>query len=101
MREQTPSDAIFVLGEDPHRHPLEYLRAGDVEGYIYSRDLPFYQFYFKRLGARDLASRVLPLPRTAKALLRTLRKNPARRVYVLAPHHTQIPDDAMRALRKA
>ena len=84
------TDGIYVLGSDPNRAPLDYLRKNDVDGYFYCRNVPFYAFYFARLGQAQFSTRLVQLPLAADAQRATLDANHASRLFVLAPHHTKI-----------
>jgi hypothetical protein len=92
------TDAIYVVGADPNRAPLDYLRNHDVDGYFYCRTLPFYAYYFARLGRPQLAARLVQLPLAGDAQLAALDASNASRLFVLAPHHTKIESAALSGL---
>jgi mannosyltransferase len=92
------ADAIYVVGADPNRAPLDYLRNHDVDGYFYCRTIPFYAYYFERLGRAQFAARLVQLPLAAEAQRATLEASTASRLFVLAPHHTKIEPAALSEL---
>lgn len=101
IQERSAPDPVFVLGADPSIAPDVYLRNGQVDDYFYCRDLPFYAFYFKRLGAPALAAELRPLPRASNELVPILAATGAKRSYVLAPHHLRLKEDAVASLKAA
>jgi len=92
------TDAIYVVGTDPNRAAIDYLRDDDVNGYFYCRTIPFYAYYFKRLGRAEFAARLVQLPLAADAQRATLDASTASTLFVLAPHHTRIEPAALSEL---
>jgi mannosyltransferase len=92
------TDAIYVVGTDPNRAAIDYLRDHDVDGYFYCRTLPFYAYYFKRLGRPQFAERLTQLPLAADVQRATLDASTASTLFVLAPHHTKIEPAALSEL---
>jgi hypothetical protein len=101
IQRHSAGDNIFVIGADPDVAPDVYLRNGQVDDYFYCRTVPFYAFYFSRLGAPELATELRSLPMESHALGDVLLSSDARTSFVLAPHHTHIKDDARKRLKRA
>jgi hypothetical protein len=101
IEEHSVGDNIFVIGANPDIAPDVYLRNGQVDDYFYCRTVPFYAFYFRRLGAPELAAELRSLPMRSDALSAVLLKTGEQTSFVLAPHHTRIQDDARKRLRRA
>jgi hypothetical protein len=98
-----PGDAIYVLGSDPDRPMLDYLRAGDIDGGLYRQNVRFYEYYFRRRGADEIASRlkvVEPTARAAGGLAQELAGT-GKTAYVLAGHHIQFEEEALWTLEQA
>jgi hypothetical protein len=98
-----PGDAIYVLGSDPDRPMLDYLKAGDIDGGLYRQNVKFYAYYFRRRGADEIASSlkvVEPTTRAAGELAQELRGS-GRTAYVLAGHHIQFDEEALWILEQA
>ena len=98
-----PDDAIYVLGANPDRTMLELLRAGDIDGVVYLKNVEFYEYYFRRRGADEIAARlevVEPTVQSASEL--ALRyQHSGRTVWVLAGHHIQFDAESLWALEQA
>ncbi len=101
IEQHLPGDKVFVLGADPSVAPDVYLRNGQVDDYFYCRTVPFYAFYFDRLGAPQLAAELRFLPMQSDGLTSVLLNSGARTLFVLAPHHTRIQNDALKRLKRA
>jgi len=98
-----PGDAIYVLGANPDRSMLDYLKAGDIDGVVYSKNVDFYEYYFRRRGAAAVASHlrvVEPTVASAAELAREYRGS-GMRVFVLAGHHIEFDDEALWTLEQA
>ena len=98
-----PDDAVYVLGADPGRTMLDFLRAGDVDGVVYLKNVKFYEYYFRRRGADEVAARlevVEPSVQSARALAGEYRRT-GKTVYVLAGHHIQFDDEALWVVEQA
>lgn len=98
-----PGDAIYVLGASPDRTMVDYLRAGDVDGVVYLKNVKFYEYYFRRRGADDIASRlevVEPTVAAARDLARA-HQGSGTTVFILAGHHIQFDDEALWTLEQA
>jgi hypothetical protein len=101
IEQHSAGDRVFVIGADPAIAPDVYLRNGQVEDYFYCRTVPFYAFYFNRLGAPQLAAELRVLPMESDGLTSVLLGLRAHTSFVLAPHHTRIKDDALKRLKRA
>jgi hypothetical protein len=98
-----PDDPIYVLGADPGRSTLDYLRARDVDRVVYAKNAAFYEYYFRRRGAGDIADRlgiVEPSAESAGELVRTFTGT-GKTVWVLAGHHIQFDEGAVWTLEQA
>ena len=98
-----PEDDVYVLGSSPDKTPLEYLRGGDVDGAVYSKNLDYYAYYFRRRGAEDFAARLQVVSPTVVAAgeLANRYRHSGKAVYILAGHHIQFADDALWTLEEA
>jgi hypothetical protein len=96
-------DAIYVLGADPNRPMLDYLAAGDIDGVVYRRNLAFYQYYFRRRGADDVAARLRVIEPTTLEVVAVAREHQGsgRTVYVVAGHHIQLDEESVWTLDEA
>jgi hypothetical protein len=101
IQQHSDGDNVFVMGADPTIAPDVYLRNGQVDDYFNCRTVPFYAFYFRRLGAPELAAELRSLPLQSDLLSAVLVDASARTSFVLAPHHMRIGDDALERLKGA
>ncbi|MEQ1855279.1 MAG: glycosyltransferase family 39 protein [Longimicrobiales bacterium] len=98
-----PGDDVYALGAGPDQTMLAHLRAGNVDGAVYSKNADYYRYYFRRRGANDIAARlkvVEPTVASAGELVRRYQHTGST-VYVLAGHHIQFDADAAWALEQA
>lgn len=98
-----PGDAIYVLGSNPEMTTLDFLRAGDVDGVVYLKNVKFYEYYFRRRGAEEIAARLEVVEPTVQAAgeLAQEYQHTGKTVYVLAGHHIQFDDEALWVLGQA
>jgi hypothetical protein len=101
IRERSAHEPVFVLGADPTVAPEVYLRNGQVDDYFSCRHLPFYAFYFTRLGSPALAAELRSLPISSQDLTSILMATSTARAFVLAPHHTHLEDASLNRLKAA
>lgn len=84
-----PGDRVFVLGARADKTSFDYLKEGNVDGVFYVKNISFYEYYFERRGAADVAAQlevVEPTVRAAEGLVRRFRGS-GTTVFVLAGHH--------------
>jgi len=96
-------DPVYVLGASPDRSMLDYLRAGDVDGVVYRKNVEFYDYYFRRRGAEEVATRLKVIAPTAPAAADLARayRGSGRTVFLLAGHHIQFDAEALWNLEQA
>lgn len=99
----TPADTVLVLGAAPDETSFDYLRAGDVNGVFYVKNVKFYEYYFERRGAPGIAARLGVVEPTAAAADGLIQRfgRASSRIYVLAGHHIGFAPDAYTRLSLA
>ena len=98
-----PGDPVYVLGANTDRTMLDYLVEGDVDRVVYLKNLPFYEYYFRRRGADEVANRlrvVEPYLASARALIHEYRQT-GKTVFILGGHHIQFDEESWWALQQA
>ena len=100
LKARKPDDRIYVLGAKMDRTEFDYLKAGDVDGVFYVRNLKFYRYYFRRRGAYDLAAGLEAVQPTVESVdeLAARFHGTGATVYVLAGHHIEYKGEALAAL---
>ena len=103
LASRKPHDAVYVLGAKPDRSGFDYLREGNIDGYFYVRNIKFYEYYFKRRGAGEVAAGLRTVEPTVKSAMDIAARfrGSGTTVYVLAGHHIQYGDYALAALEAA
>ncbi|HKU44918.1 MAG TPA: hypothetical protein VJR89_42455 [Polyangiales bacterium] len=101
IAEYRPQDVIYVLGPDPKPIASTYLARGQFDDFFYCRNLPFYAYYFRRLGAPQLAEVLRYLPLQPDESVRGLMGASADKMFVLGAHHARLSDSAIEQLRAA
>lgn len=97
-----PNDVVCVLGASQDKTMFDYLKAGSEFGVYYVRNLKFYQYYFRRRNAWQLADRlevVQPSAQSASDLISRYRQS-GRTVWILGGHHIKYDDDALVELQR-
>jgi hypothetical protein len=103
LKSKTPVDRVYILGSPVNKTEFDYLKAGDVDGVFYVRNLKFYRYYFRRRDAAALAAKlevIAPTIQSASALAAKFR-NTGITVYVLAGHHLEYRREALAMLEHA
>ena len=97
-----PDESIFVLGAKMNETEFDYLAEGDVDGVFYVRNLKFYQYYFRRRGASDMAAKLEVVEPTVESVqeLATRFHGTGSAIYVLAGHHIQYTGKALATLER-
>jgi hypothetical protein len=95
-----PDEPVYVLGAKTDRTEFEYLRERNVDGVYYVRNVKFYEYYFKRRGADEIAAQLEVVEPTVDAVRKLAAKyrDTGTTVYVLAGHHIRFRDEALAAL---
>lgn len=96
------SEPIYVLGAKMNKTSFDYLREGDVNGFFYVRNVKFYEYYFRRRGADEIAARlevVQPTVESVRELAAKFRGS-GTRIYILAGHHIQYSGEALATLEQ-
>jgi len=98
-----PDDVVYVLGADPARSTLDYLRVGDYDSVVYRQNLEFYEYYFRRRGADELAGRLRLVEPTVPAArqLADRHRGTGDTVWILAGHHIQLDEESLWTLEQA
>lgn len=98
-----PDDPVYVLGAKMDKTEFDYLRAHDVGGVFAVRNLKFYEYYFRRRGARDIAAalRVVQPTRESVGELTAAFRHTGTTIYVLAGHHQKYSDETLALLERA
>ncbi len=98
-----PGDAIYVLGANPERTTRDYLAAGDIDAVVYRQNVEFYEYYFRRRGAEDIAARLEVVEPNVESVgeLTRAHGHSGETVYVLAGHHIQFDDESLWTLEQA
>jgi hypothetical protein len=102
LESRKPDAPVYVLGARADKTEFEYLREGNVDGVFYARNVKFYEYYFKRRGAREIAARLVVVEPTVESVMDMAARfrNSGTTVYVLAGHHIQYGDEALAALEE-
>jgi hypothetical protein len=98
-----PDDVVAVLGSNPDRSMLDYLEAGDYDAALYRQNLEFYEYYFRRRGADDVAARLELLEPTMPSVseLASRYRSTGKTVYILAGHQIQLDEEALWTLEQS
>ena len=99
---KTADEPIYVLGAKMDKTQFDYLREGDVDGVFFVRNLKFYEYYFRRRGAHEIAAKlevVQPNVESVRELATRFRHTGAR-IYILAGHHIQYRGEALATLEQ-
>ena len=97
-----PSDRIFVLGAKADKTSFDYLREGNADGVYYVKNVEFYEYYFRRRAAPEIADTlevVEPTVESVMELAATFRDTGIT-VFVLAGHHIQYSGEALATLER-
>ncbi len=81
---------------------FDYLKAGDVDGVFYVRNLKFYKYYFRRRGAPLVAANLESITPTVESVrkLGARFRSTGTTVYILAGHHIQYQGEALAVLKR-
>src|SRR5207249_1806969 len=88
LAEKKGAEPVYVLGAKMDKTAFDYLRQGDGNGFIYVRNLKYYEYYFRRRGADETAARlkvVQPTVESAEALAGQFRGS-GTTIYILGGH---------------
>lgn len=102
LETRKPDEPIYVLGAKTDKTEFDYLRERDVNGVFFVRNIRFYEYYFRRRGAYDVASRlevVEPTVESAMELAKRFR-NTGTTIHVLAGHSIHYDGEAFAALER-
>ena len=103
LERRRPNDRVFVLGARADKTSFDYLRDGNIDGLFYVKNLKFYEYYFKRKGAPEVAASLEVLQPTVQSVreLAARFRGTGTTAYVLAGHHIEYSGEAWKALRQA
>jgi mannosyltransferase len=97
-----PGDRIYVLGANTDKTSFDYLREGNVDGLFYVKNVKFYEYYFKRRGAPEIAAKLEVVEPTVESVMKLAERflGTGTTVYVLAGHHIQYSGDPLTTLEQ-
>ena len=102
LASKKPDESIFVLGAKMNETEFGYVTEGDVDGVFYVRNLKFYEYYFRRRGAYDMAAKLEVVQPTVESVLELAARfhGTGTTIYVLAGHHIQYSGKALATLEQ-
>jgi mannosyltransferase len=102
LASKKPDESIFVLGAKMNETEFGYVTEGDVDGVFYVRNLKFYEYYFRRRGAYDMAAKLEVVQPTVESVLELAARfhGTGTTIYVLAGHHIQYSGNALATLEQ-
>ena len=103
LASKQPHDRIYVLGAAPDKTEFDYLQARDVNGVFFVRNVKFYEYYFRRRGADQIAATLDVVEPTVQSVRDLTERfgGSGLTVYVLAGHNIEFDGEALAALRHA
>jgi mannosyltransferase len=103
LASKQPQDGIYVLGAPTNKTAFDYLRAGDVSGAFFVRNVKFYEYYFRRRGATQIAATLEVVEPTVESVrnLTERFRGTGMTIYVLAGHNIEYEGEALEALQRA
>ena len=103
LASKQPQDRIYVLGSPTNKTAFDYLRARDVNGAFFVRNVKFYEYYFRRRGANQIASTLEVVEPTVESVLNLTDRfrGTGATIYVLAGHNIEYDGEALAALQRA
>ena len=97
-----PSDRVFVLGAKADKTSFDYLREGNADAVYYVKNVEFYEYYFRRRGAREIADKLEVVEPTVASVMELAARfrDTGTTVYVLAGHHIRYSGEAWATLNQ-
>ena len=91
LESKKPDEPIYMLGAKMNKTEFDYLREGDVDGVFYVRNLKFYEYYFRRRGAYEIAAKLEVVQPTVESVgeLAARFRDTGTTIYILAGHQIQ------------
>lgn len=102
LASKKPDEPIFVLGAKMDKTEFDYLKEGDVDGVFFVRNLKFYEYYFRRRGAYEIAAKLAVVQPTVESVMELAARfrGTGTTIYVLAGHHIQYTGEALATLEQ-